>query len=112
MPGKYTWGETMRLARLEWKAGRRVIAAGDENAGGSDRAQERIYDRAEERRRTDEEAMRNVLAGARRDAAAAKIKVRTARTGADRRAARDEEREVARGLRRVERAARSAGYGI
>lgn len=105
----YTLGENLRRGWLVFKGARQASAGIDPRI---DDEFDDMRDRKDQRRQDDEAAMRSVLATARRDVAAAKVKVRTARGGAEKRAARDEEREVNRGLRRVERAARSAGYGI
>lgn len=108
MPGRYTWGEAARLARLEWKAGRRVIAAGDENAGGSDRAQDRIYDRAEERHSRNANAALHLLETADNDLARAEATLRAAR-GPDKATARRARNDAKDKQRRADRAARKYG---
>ncbi|MCX4912861.1 hypothetical protein [Streptomyces sp. NBC_00687] len=105
----YTTGENLRRAMLLLKGGRQASAGVDPRI---DAELDRMKDRKDERREADEAAMRSVLGRARVDSAAAKAKVRTARGGAEKRAARDEQREVDRGLRRVERAARRDGYRV
>jgi hypothetical protein len=114
----YTIGEKLRLTWLVAKSAKQA-AAHDKDSGDDwqpdsriDREMDRIKDRKDQRRQDDEAAMRSVLATARRDVAMAKANVRTARGAAEKRAARDEEREVNRGLRRIEGDARRKGYRI
>ena len=105
MPGKYTWGETFRLARLEAKAARKVIRSGDENAGGSDRAQNRIHDRAQQRWQREADVALGNLATAEQELARAEVALRSAR-GPEKAAARRARNDAKDKARRAESAAR------
>jgi hypothetical protein len=109
MPGKYTWGETLRLARLEMKAARRVVAAGDENAGGSDRAQNRIHDKAQERWEREAGHAFGQLDAAENELAKAEVALRTAR-GPEKTAARQARNDAKAKVRRADAAARKYRY--
>ncbi|MFJ4828449.1 hypothetical protein ACIP79_00685 [Streptomyces sp. NPDC088747] len=113
----YTIGEKLRIGWLIAKNAKQAAPhRGDPDAWTPDpridRELSRMERRKEERERADEQAMQTVLGRARHDVAAAKANIRTARGFAEKRTARDEEREAARELRRVEGAARRAGYRI
>ncbi|MEV6737897.1 hypothetical protein AB0N14_13580 [Streptomyces sp. NPDC051104] len=105
MPGRYTFGEKLDLLRLETKAARRVIAAGDENAGGSDRAQNRIHDRAQERWEREAGHAFGQLDTAKDELARAEVALRTAR-GPEKTAARRARNDAAAKVRRADAAAR------
>lgn len=105
MPAKYTVGEIARLARLEFKAARRVIAAGDEHAGGSDRRQDRIHDRAQQRWEREADAALGQLDAAESELAKAEVALRTAR-GPERSAAREARNDAKTKVRRADSAAR------
>lgn len=105
----YTTGENLRRAWLMLRGARQASAGIDPRI---DDEFERMRERKDQRRQDDEDAMRSVLKRARQDTAAAKLAVRTARGGAEKRQARDQEREVEQGLRRIEREARRHGYRV
>lgn len=106
MPARYTAGEIARLARLEFKAARRVIRAGDENAGGNDHAQKRIHDRAQERWAREANAALDQLETAEKEVARAKAAMNAAKPGRDRDAARRAHSDAKAKARRAESAAR------
>lgn len=105
MPAKYTAGEIVRLARLEFKAARRVVAAGHENAGGNDRAQDRIHDRAQQRWEREAGAALNQLEAAENELAKAEVALRSAR-GTDKDAARRARNDAKDRVRRADNTAR------
>ncbi|MET9813169.1 hypothetical protein [Streptomyces sp. NPDC006355] len=105
MPAKYTAGEIARLARLEFKAARRVVAAGHEAAGGSDRAQDRIHDRAQRRWEREADAAFGQLDAAENELAQAEVNLRSAR-GADKEAARRARNDAKDKVRRANNTAR------
>lgn len=105
MPGNYTWGERWRLARLEAKAARQVFAAGDENAGGDDRAQDRIHGRAEDRYDRNANAAMSQLRTADHALARAEAAFRVAK-GPDKTTARRARNDARDNQRRADRAAR------
>lgn len=100
MPAKYTAGEIARLARLEFKAARGVVAAGHESAGGSDRAQDRIHDRAQQRWEREADAAHSQLDAAENELAKAEVNLRSAR-GADKAAARSARNDAKDKVRRA-----------
>lgn len=108
----YTTREKLRLAVLAVKGVRQAHAAGDSDAVDPriTREEERIEERRRLREQADADAMRNVLEHARTETAAARAKVRTARGGDEKRAAREALRRAEQDLRRTERAARQAGH--
>lgn len=105
MPAKYTPGEIARLARLELNAARRVIAAGHESAGGSDRAQDRIHDRARQRWEREADVALGALDAAETELARAEVALRTAR-GDDKAAARRARNDAKDQVRRATNTAR------
>jgi hypothetical protein len=105
MPAKYTAGEIARLARLEFKAARRVVAAGHEAAGGNDRAQDRIHDRAQQRWEREASVAFNQLDAAESELAKAEIALRSAR-GTDKAAARSARNDAKDKVRRADKTAR------
>jgi hypothetical protein len=105
MPGKYTWGEAARLARLEFKDARKVIAAGDADAAGSGRRQNRIHDKAEARWERNANAALDLLRSADAELARAEASLRAAR-GTDKAAARRTRNDARDKQRRADRAAR------
>lgn len=105
MPGKYTLGELMRLTGLEVKAVRQVAAAGDSDAGGSDRKQNRIHDRAEQRWERNASAALSLLQSADNELARAEAALRAAK-GSDKAAARRTRNDARDKQRRADRAAR------
>jgi hypothetical protein len=105
MPAKYTAGEIARLARLEFKAARRVVAAGHEGAGGSDRAQDRIHDRAQQRWEREADAAFSQLDAAEGELAKAEVNLRSAR-GEDKATARQARNEAKDKVRRANNTAR------
>lgn len=105
MPSKYTAGEIAQLARLEFKAVRRVVAAGHEGAGGSDRAQDRIHDRAQQRWEREAAAALNQLDAAESELAKAEVTLRSARS-ADKDAARRARNDAKDKVRRARNTAR------
>jgi hypothetical protein len=105
MPAKYTAGEIAKLARLEFKAARRVVAAGHEAAGGNDRAQDRIHDRAQQRWEREAGVAFNQLEAAENELATAEVNLRSAR-GEDKAAARRARNDAKDKVRRANNAAR------
>jgi hypothetical protein len=105
MPGKYTLGEVWQLARLEAKAARRVVKHGDENAGGSDRAQNRIHDKAQERWEREAGHAFGQLDAAENELAKAEVALRTAR-GPEKNAARQARNDAKAKVRRADATAR------
>lgn len=103
MSAEYTKGEVFRLARLEWKAARRVIATGNEHT--NDRAQDRIHDRAEDRYNRNANAALSQLDAAENDLARAEAALRAAR-GPDKAAARRTRNDAKTKARRADAAAR------
>lgn len=104
MPGQYTWGERFRLARLEVKAARQVIATGDENT--DDRRQNRIHDRAEERYYRNADAALGLLRTADNELARAEAALRAAKPGKERDEARRTRNDAKSRQRRADVAAR------
>lgn len=104
MPGKYTWGETFSLIRLEAKAVRQVAATGDSDAGGNAR-QDRIHNKAEERWQREAGHAFGQLETAEDEVARAKVELRGAR-GSEKTAARRAHNEAQAKLRRAQAAAR------
>ncbi len=114
----YTLGEKIRLGWLTAKAAKSAVPYAKqgrddwEPSSRIERDMDRIADRKEQREQADQAAIRSTLAAADRDIAAAKLKVRSAKGAAAKRAARDEQREAERGRLRVVRAARRQGYQV
>lgn len=110
----YTIGEKLKLGWLVAKETRQAHAAGEDWQPDprTEREMDRIERRAEQREEADFAAAQSVVGRARLDVAAARSAVRTARGFEAKRKARDELRDIERGLRRVERDARRRGYSI
>ncbi|MGC9540185.1 DUF6257 family protein [Streptomyces sp. UG1] len=107
MPGRYTWGETFRLARLEAKMARQVVASGSETAvdGRLVRRADRIHDRAEERYERNARAALSQLEAADNELARAEAALRAARSP-EKAGARRARNDAKARQRRAEAAAR------
>jgi hypothetical protein len=105
MPASYTGREKRRKAWLVLKAGKQSLA-GDRNADtideGIKREVERIDERAEERGKAEVAELERRLSQARRDAAGARVTMRTS-SGKDRADARQKMNEHEQAGRRIER---------
>ncbi|WP_019054951.1 DUF6257 family protein [Streptomyces prunicolor] len=109
MRSSYTRGEKLRLAWLVAKAAKQSMA-GDRNVDTIDprlkRKVDQIQERAAERGKAEFNALQGQLAKARREAAAAKVTMRTSK-GPDRAAARRTMYEREGAARRLERELRT-----
>jgi hypothetical protein len=105
MPASYTAAEKRRKAWLVLKAGKQSLA-GDRNADTIDdrikREVERIDERAEERGKAEVAELERRLSQARRDAASARVTMRTS-SGKERGAARQQMNDHEQTARRIER---------
>nr|WSY53821.1 DUF6257 family protein [Streptomyces sp. NBC_00886] len=105
MRSSYTRGEKLRLAWLVAKAAKQSMA-GDRNVDTIDdrvkREADRIEDRAAERGKAEAKALAEQLAKARRDAATAKVTMRTSK-GPERAAARRQMHDHEATARRLQR---------
>jgi hypothetical protein len=105
MPASYTGAEKRRLAWLTLKAAKQSLA-GDRNTDTIDdrlkREAERIGERAEERGRAEVAELERRLSQARRDAASARVTMRTS-SGKERGAARQQMNDHEQTARRIER---------
>jgi hypothetical protein len=104
MPGKYTWGEKFKIARLDVKDARQVIATGDSDSV-SGRRQDRIHARAEERWYREANAALGLLETADNDLARAEATLRAA-SGPEKAAARKARNDARDKQRRADQAAR------
>jgi hypothetical protein len=104
MPASYTGREKRRLAWLTLKAAKQSLA-GDRHADTIDdrlkREAERITERAEERGRTEVAELERRLSQARRDAASARVTMRTS-SGKERADARRKMHDHEQTARRIE----------
>lgn len=105
MPGRYTLGELIRVTGLEIRAIHRVGVAGDSDAAGDTRPQERIHARAQARWDRDAGAALDLLRTADSELSRAEAALRAAK-GSDKAAARRTRNDARDKQRRADRAAR------